>query len=437
MCLGDCLARIFEFLGKKATRVNLINDRGIHICKSLLAYQKYGNNALPNKKPDHFVGDWYVKYNEEEKKDPKLIEEAQEILRKWEQGDEQIMKLWSKMRKWALEGMKETYRKFGIQFDKEYYESETYKQGKEIIYKGLEDGLFEKDKTGAIFVDLRNKGLTKKVLLRADGTGLYITQDLYLVKKRYEDYHFKKMIYVVAREQEFHFKVLFNILKLLKLPFADSCVHYSYGMVNLPSGKMKSREGTVVDADDLLQEVESYAKEEILKREPDIKEEKLVPRARKIALSAIKFYLLKTDPIKDLTYDPKESISFDGETGPYIQYTYARIFSIIEKSGQNPESFSIEDMNLLKLNTALESKLIKKLFSFSEIIVSAGKQMKPSLIARYLLDLSKLFNEFYQVHPVLKAEEELRKMRLKLIACIMDVLKKGLNILGIDVLKKM
>jgi arginyl-tRNA synthetase len=436
ICLGYSLSRILEFNGNEVVHVNINNDRGVHICKSMLAYKKWGKNDTPEKskmKSDFFVGKYYVLYAQHEKDHPELEEEVQKMLELWEKGDKETIALWKKMNKWAFDGFKETYRRFGLKFEKEYYESETYKNGKDIVLDGLKKGLFFKKDDGSIAVDLNNKGLNEKVLLRANGTTVYVTQDLYLAKLKYEDFKYDKSIYVVATEQNHHFKVLFEILKLLKFPFAEKCYHFAYGMVNLTSGKMKSREGTVVDADNLIDEVAELASEETEKRNKEISAKELKERADKIAMGAIRFYILRYDPMKDILFDPKESISFEGETGPYLQYTYARINSILDKNEDKIKS----DADVSLLNQKEEIELVKLLGNFNDVVRKAGEDYRINAVARYLLDLAQSFNNFYHVHPVLKADEDVKKARLFLIKCVQQVIKNGLYLLGIDTLERM
>ncbi|TKJ16974.1 arginine--tRNA ligase [Candidatus Woesearchaeota archaeon B3_Woes] len=452
--LGYSLCNLLKANGHNVVVVNINNDRGIQICKSMLAYKKWGKNDSPetqeNKKfsghrkskgfssesklkSDHFVGKYYVMFAKKSKENPKLEDEAKELLKKWEKRDKETIELWKKMNKWALDGFKETYKKFDIKFQKEYFESSTYKKGKEIILDGLKKRVFKKDEDGAVFVDLNKQGYGNKILLRADGTSVYITQDIYLAKERYKDFKYDKSIYVVATEQIYHFKVLFETLKILKFPFADKCYHFAYGMVNLTTGKMKSREGSVVDADDLVNDMIKLALKETKSRNKDIDEKELKKRAEKIAMGAIRFYILKYDSTKDFTFNPKESISFEGETGPYLQYTYARINSILKKYNKKIENKA--DTSLLKEKEELE--LITTLSNFNDVVKTAGKNYKIHTITRYLLDLAQAFNNFYHTYPVLKADEELKKARLLLISCVKQVIKNGLNLLGIDVLKRM
>jgi len=435
MCLGYALSRILEANGNDVIHVNINNDRGVHICKSMLAYQKWGKDDSPEKskmKSDFFVGKYYVLYAQKEKQNPELEQEVQKMLEKWEEGDKETIALWKKMNKWAFDGFKETYKTFDLKFKKEYFESETYKNGKDIVLDGLKKGLFYKKEDNAVAVDLSKQGFGEKVLLRANGTTVYVTQDIYLAKLKYDNFRYDKSLYVVATEQNHHFKVLFEILKLLKFPFAEKCYHFAYGMVNLTTGKMKSREGTVVDADTLMEEVTGLAKDETKKRNKDIPEKDLDERANKIALGAIRFYILKYDPLKDILFDPKESISFEGETGPYLQYTYARINSILEKSEEKIK----DDIDVSLLKEKEELELIKLLSNYEDIVKQAGNY-KINTLARYLLDLAQSFNNFYHAYPVLKAEEDVKKARLLMINCVKQVLKNGLYLLGIDVLERM
>jgi arginyl-tRNA synthetase len=425
--LGLSLRNLLKKTGNKVINVDIINDRGIHISKSMLAYQKYGKNQKPNIKKDHFVGKYYVLFNQKVKENPQLEKEAQELLKKWEKRDPKIMKLWKQMNEWCIEGMQQTYERLGLKIEKAYRESQHFDKGKKIVLAAFKKGVFKKDPEGAIIIDLEKNKLGKKVLLRADGTSIYITQDIALAKKRYEDFKMNKMIYVVAREQEYHFKVLFKVLQALKFPFSKACYHLSYGMVNLPEGKMKSREGTVVDADDLIDEMKEAAKKELKKRYK-LKEKELDKRAELIGLSAIKFYILKYDPVKDFVYDPKESISFEGETGPYIQYTHARINSILTKYGDAVTKKV--DYSLLKEKEELE--LIKLIGEFKSKIEESAHHYKPSIIARYLLDLSQAFNNYYHKHQILKSKINIRKARILLVSKVKDVLKEGLSLLGID-----
>ena len=432
MLLGKSLSNLLMYKGYKVFQVNLNNDRGIHICKSMIAYKKWGQNKEPNIKSDHFVGNYYVKYSQMLEKNPQLENEARKLLRLWEDGDDGTRELWKKMNKWAFDGFKITYEKLGIKFDKEYYESSLYLKGKEIINEGLKKGLFEKTEDGAIFVRLKEKyNLEDKVLIRSDGTSIYITQDIYLAYIKKKDFNYDKSIYVVGDEQIQHFKWLFAILEILG--FKEDNFHLSYGMIDLPEGKMKSREGTVVDADDIISKIEKLAFEEVNKRYPSLSEEKKAYRAEIIGMAALKFYILKFSAIKGFTFNPEESISFEGETGPYILYCNARINSIISKSGRDI------DLNVKweLLNHQTELLLLKHLTYFPEIISSAEKTYNIHIIPQYLLSLCQSFNSFYSSCLVISENKELEKARLLLIKCIQIVIKIGLDILGIEVLDQM
>lgn len=432
MLLGNSICNILAFAGYQAIPVNYVNDRGVHICKSMLAYQKWGKNKLPDKKSDHFVGDYYVMFSQKAKEHPELEEEIQELLRKWEAGDKGLVALWKKMNKWALDGFNETYKKFDVHHKKTYFESEIYNHGKEIILEGLKKGLFSKDEEGAIIADLENDGLGKKVLIRKDGTAIYITTDIYLAKLKFDDFKMDKSVYIVGSEQIYHFNVLFKLLDMLGFPFAKNCYHLAYGMIYLPEGRMKSREGTVVDADDLLVEMEKEAEEEVKKRHKELKKQEIDKRKEIIGKGALKFFILKYDPMKDFTYDPKESISFEGETGPYVQYAHARICSILK----NVKKFEPEKIKP-EFNHKLELRLITLLSEFPNIVSAAAEQYKPSLVARYALDLAQAFNEFYHECPVLKADKKVMESRLVLIFCVKQVIKNALDLLGIQAPEEM
>jgi arginyl-tRNA synthetase len=429
MSIGESISRICEFNGFGVIRSNLNNDRGIHICKSMLAYQKFGKNKKPSKKmkSDHFVGNFYVLFNEKLKQDKRLEEEAKELLQKYESGDKKTLELWKKMNEWAFDGFNLTYKKFGIRFDKEYYESNLYEKGKEIILDGLHKNIFKKNDEGAIIIDLKDKGLGEKVLLRADGTSIYITQDIYLAKLKFEEFGLEKSIYVVANEQDYHFNVLFEILEKLGIASKEKLKHLSYGMVFLPTGKMKSREGIVVDADDLIEGIRKLMEKELRLREKLSKRE-LKKRSLKIALSAIKYFLLKIDAKKNMMFNPEESINLEGNTGPYLLYSYARASSILKKANAE-KKFEIGEME------KQETELIKKISNFKEIITKAYSSLNPSLIANYSYDLAQTFNEFYHDCPVLGSEKE--AFRLKLVEAFRQILKNSLYLLGIDVLERM
>jgi arginyl-tRNA synthetase len=431
MLLGKSLSNLLKYKEHQVFQVNLYNNRGIHICKSMLAYKKWGKGKKPDKKGDHFVGDFYVLYSEKEKELINLDKEAHELLKLWEAGDKATISLWNEMNEWALDGFNETYKKLGIAFDKEYFESNLYLKGKEIIYEGLNRDIFEQLDDGAVIARLGEYNLEDKILIRRDGTAIYITQDIYLAYKKKEDFNYDKSIYVVADEQIQHFRWLFAILD--KLGFKGDNFHLSYGMVDLPSGKMKSREGTVVDADDVIKEVEELAFREVEKRYTDITLVEKKKRAEIIGLAALKFYILKYNPAKGFIFNPEESISFEGETGPYIQYCYARIASIINKS--NVEIGSKVNWELLKHEKELS--LTKWLTYFPENINYSEKTYNIHLIAQYLLTLCQYFNSFYTSCQVISKDKELEYARLFLIKCVQIVIKIGLNILGIETLDQM
>ncbi|MFO7795822.1 MAG: arginine--tRNA ligase [Promethearchaeati archaeon] len=432
MLIGKSTSNLLEYKGNKIFQVNLNNDRGIHICKSMLAYKKFGDKKTPNKKPDHFVGDFYVKYNQLEEKDEEIIEEVQDLLQKWEEGDPEVRALWEKMNKWAVEGFQETYETFDISFDKQYFESNYYRKGKEIILNGYEKGLFVKTPDGAIKAPLKqNYGLPDKILLRSDGTSIYITQDIYLAYLKKKDFNYDASIYVVGNEQDMYFKQLFAVLDLLG--FEEHKYHLSYGMIYLPEGKMKSREGTVVDADDLVDEMIKIAYEEVNSRYPNLSEKEKSERSKKIGMAALKFFILKINPKNDFIFNPEESISFEGETGPYIQYVYARIQSIIEKSKEKIST----DIDPSQFAHKTELTLINQLNYFPEIVNDAAKSYDIHLIPQYLLNLGQNFNSFYNSCQVIQENKELERARLLLIKCVQIVIKIGLNLIGIDILKEM
>ncbi len=429
MSIGESVSRISEASAEKVVRSNLNNDRGVHICKSMLAYQKWGKEKSPKKgeKSDHFVGDFYVMFSKKAKEKPKLENEAHVLLGKWEKGDKKTVELWKKMNKWAFEGFNETYKNFGVTHDKEYYESEIYKNGKEIIIEAAKRGVFEKLPDGSIKYDMKKEGLGEKYLLRSDGTSLYMTQDIYLAYLKQKEFKLTKNYYVVGNEQIYHFKVLFKILEKLKIPL-KGLKHLAYGMVNLPEGKMKSREGTVVDADDLIEKVEELVKKQISKREK-LKKTELEKRAHTVALAAIKYMLLKIDIKKDMTFDPKKSISFEGNTGPYLLYSYARATSIIKKSKKEGK------INANKEFEEKETELMLKINEFPDAVKKAYNTLDPSIIANYSYELSKIFNEFYHTNEVIGSQKE--DLRINIINSFRQTLKNSLYLLGIDVLEKM
>ena len=432
MSLGESVSRILEFQGNKVIRSNLNNDRGIHICKSMVAYEKFGKSNTPEKakkKSDHFVGDYYVLYHQKLKQNPELEQETQECLRKWEAGDKKTIALWKKMNNWAFEGFKETYKLFGISPNKTYFESKTYKKGKEIVQDGLKKGIFEKKEDNSVVINIGKQGnedLGEKILLRADGTSVYVTQDIYLAKLKQKEYNLDTSIYVVGNEQNYHFKVLFTILK--KLGFKQSLHHLSYGMVELPEGKLKSREGKIVDADNLILETQSLAKQELIRRYKLSKKE-LEERSLKIALSAIKFTLLKVDASKNMLFNPKEAVSFEGDTGPYLQYSYARASSIIRKSKKTHQKPSINKLE------ASEIKLIKKLLDFPKITQLSSNKLNPAFLANYSVELAQIFNEFYHSCQVIGDKQE--SFRLQLVDKFRIIMKNSLELLGIEAIEEM
>ncbi len=443
MALGNAVCRVLSFVGNRVHPVNIINDRGIHICQSMLAYQKWGQEKEPDKKGDHFVGDFYVLFAKKAKEEENagkehLKKEAQEMLLKWELGDKETKALWKKMNHWVLQGFAQTYKRFGLSFEKEYAESSYYEKGKELVQEGLKKGIFQKDPaTGAIIAPLQQYGHPDKVLLRGDETSIYITQDMYLATIRYRDFKFQQMIYVVASEQRLHFQQLFRILEMLGLKYAKNMQHLSYGLVNLPSGRMKSREGTVVDADDIMDEVAELASAEVRKRHPHLAKEKAQERAEQIALAAIKFYMLHTDFARDIVYNPEESLSFEGETGPYLQYAHVRTCSILRKAKKEHNLAVHYPVNFELLALQEEQAILRSLALFPEIVLKTAETYKPHHLAQYLIGLAQAFNEFYHKCPVLSEEKNHTKARLLLVDCVRQVLENGLNLLGIEAPQEM
>jgi arginyl-tRNA synthetase len=453
--LGYSVAEILKASGKKVYKTQIINDRGIHICKSMLAWQRFGNGETPQStglKGDKLVGNYYVKFDKahkaeisdliangseeaEAKKNAPILLEAQEMLRKWEAGDEDVVALWKKMNGWVYEGFEQTYKAIGVDFDKYYYESQTYLLGKEFISEGLKTGVFFKKEDGSVWCDLTEDGLDEKIVLRSDGTAVYMTQDIGTAIQRLKDYpDVGGMVYTVGNEQDYHFKVLFLILKKLGFDWAKNLYHLSYGMVDLPSGKMKSREGTVVDADDLIQEMADTAEEisKELGKLDEYSEAEKKALYKTIGLGALKYYILKVDPKKRILFDPKESIDFQGNTGPFIQYTYARIQSILRKSNGN----DLEVSQIALHNK--EKQLLKQLELFPEVIQNAADQHSPALIANYIYDLVKDFNSFYQNLSILGADkEEEKRFRVALSNSVGVTIKNGFKVLGIDVPERM
>ncbi len=452
--LGYSISEIIKATGKPVIKTQIINDRGIHICKSMLAWQKFGHGETPETtgmKGDHLVGKYYVEFDKhyrkqvaeltekgmpeaQAKKEAPLMKEAQAMLRKWEEGDPETRQLWEMMNRWVLEGFAETYKELGVDFDVEYFESDTYLLGKKIVEKGLEKGIFYRKEDGSVWVDLTDEGLDEKLLLRADGTSVYITQDLGTAVKRFAEFDINTLIYVVGNEQDYHFKVLFAILKKLGYSWAEKLYHLSYGMVELPHGKMKSREGTVVDADDLLARMYETARkisEELGKVEGfDKKERQHIYRT--IGKAALKYYLLKVDPKKEILFDPVKSIDFNGNTGPFLQYAYVRIRSLIKKAGSFTLAGELPEIE------EKEKELIKALMQFPEAVQAAADNLNPSIVANYIYTLVKTYNSFYQSHSVLQAPTETKKhFRLALSQLTGNVIKNGLNLLGIDVPERM
>ena len=432
MLLGQSLSLILKLSGFKVFEVNLNNDRGIHICKAMLAYKKFGNGKQPDKKTDHFVGDYYVLFQKKSEDTPGLEDQAQQMLVKWESGDKETLELWKKINGWALQGFKKTYGTFGIKHDKSYNESDHYKGGKEIVLQAHKKGLLEKDDKENIVINLEKFGLPNKILLRSDGTSIYMTQDINLAKIKAEDFGMDKSIYVVGSEQIMHFRQLFQILKILKISRAET-YHLAHGMVYLPGGRMKSREGKVVDADNLVEEMEQLAYSETKKRYENLQEEELKKRSSQIGRASLKFFILRYDPLKDFTFNPENSLSFEGETGPYVQYVHARICSIFEKHGKEIS----EKADLQLLSSREEQNLIRLLAQFPQKVEEAAAQYKPLIICRYALDLSQSFNIFYHQRSILQSDEETKKARLLLAECVRQVIKNALSLLSIESPEKM
>lgn len=456
--LGYSIAKIQEANGWKVVKTNIVNDRGIHICKSMLAWLKFGNGETPEssgKKGDHLIGDYYVRFDVEYKKQIKelmaqgmdeetakkeapLIKEAQAMLLKWEQGDAEVRALWQKMNSWVYAGFDETYRQMGVGFDKIYYESNTYLEGKKEVERGLKEGLFYRREDGSVWADLTQNGLDEKLLLRADGTSVYMTQDIGTAKLRFQDYPIDKMVYVVGNEQEYHFKVLSILLDRLGFPFGKELVHFSYGMVELPNGKMKSREGTVVDADDLMAQMIDDAREiskDKVNTLPDITADEANEIARIVGLGALKYFILKVDPRKNMLFNPEESIDFNGNTGPFIQYTYARIQSVLRKAEANRAA---QDFSGVKTLNDKELALIQRLADFPAAVRQAGNDFSPAVIANYAYSLACDFNSFYHDYSILnESDADVRALRLTLSATVAKVIRSAMSLLGIEVPNRM
>lgn len=454
--LGYSLAQILKACGNHVVKTNIVNDRGIHICKSMLAWRKWGEGATPEstgKKGDHLIGDFYVLFDkhykaelkelmdkgmtqEEAEKASPLMLEAREMLRRWEQKDPEIRSLWEMMNNWVYAGFDETYKRLGVDFDKIYYESNTYLEGKDKVLEGLEKGIMYRKDDGSVWADLTDAGLDHKLLLRSDGTSVYMTQDIGTAKLRYQDYPIDKMIYVVGNEQNYHFQVLSLLLDRLGFKWGKDLVHFSYGMVELPEGKMKSREGTVVDADDLMDEMIQGAREVSAERgKGDFTPEEADEIARIVGMGALKYFLLKVDPRKNMTFNPKESIDFNGNTGPFIQYTYARIRSVLRKAAE--AGYTATGYDMVEPNEK-EISLIQHLADFPATVAEAGRIYSPALIANYVYDLVKEYNQFYHDYTILnEPDAAVRALRLALSQCVAGVVRSGMSLLGIEVPERM
>jgi len=439
--IGESTARILIASGADVQKVNLINNRGVHICKSMLAYQKFGEGMTPEStgiKGDHLVGNFYVRFNQWAKEDSTAETQAQEMLRKWEAGDPEVNELWETMNRWTIDGIRETYEKTNVSFDRYYYESDTYLSGRDEILKGLEKGVFYKDEDGSIRLDLSEIGMDTKVLLRSDGTSVYITQDIGTAIARHGDFPFDRLIYVVGAEQEYHFQVLFHALKKLGYDWADMLYHLSYGMVNLPEGKMKSREGTVVDADDLLVNLSEMAKEEIISKDRAEAVGNVDETAGKIALAALHYFLLQVSPTKDMIFNPRESLSFNGNTGPYLQYMSARICSMLDKYEERSAEFEGAQLDCSILNSDAEWELVKLLSNYPSAVRQAAKELNPSVVSGHIYDLAKAFSRFYHDCPILgSGDANLTRSRMELTGAVLQVLKNGFALVNIPFLSKM
>ena len=452
--LGYSLAKIMEANGNKVVKTNIVNDRGIHICKSMLAWIKWGNNITPEqagKKGDHLIGDFYVlfdkKYKEEvnqlmakgmseddAKAESALMKEARAMLKKWEDGDEQVRSLWRMMNEWVYAGFDETYQRLGVSFDKIYYESNTYLEGKEKVLEGLEKGIFYRKEDNSVWADLTADGLDHKLLLRTDGTSVYMTQDIGTAKLRFQDYPIDQMIYVVGNEQNYHFQVLSLLLDKLGFSWGKDLVHFSYGMVELPNGKMKSREGTVVDADDLMDEMIATAKQMSEGRLKGVPEDEIDNLFRIIGLGALKYFILKVDPRKNMLFNPEESIDFNGNTGAFVQYTYARIRSVLRKS--SPDDAAVDVTSYAPNDKEID--LIQRIADFPSVVSEAGRTYSPALIANYVFDLAKTYNQFYHDYSILKEEDATtRAFRLLLSRIVSEVICRGFSLLGVEVPERM
>ncbi len=451
--LGYSLSRILEAAGNRVVKTNIVNDRGIHICKSMLAWQKWGEGCTPEstgKKGDHLIGDFYVlfdkhykeeiaalmaqgKSEDDAKAEAPLMLEAREMLRRWEQGDAEVRGLWQTMNQWVYDGFDKTYRRLGVDFDKIYYESDTYLEGKDLVLKGLEEGKMYRREDGSVWADLTGEGLDHKLLLRKDGTSVYMTQDIGTAKLRYRDFPISKMIYVVGNEQNYHFQVLSILLDRLGFTWGKDLVHFSYGMVELPSGKMKSREGTVVDADDLMDAMEASALQTAGERFADMSEEEAKETARMVGMGALKYFLLKVDPKKNMLFNPEESIDFNGNTGPFLQYTYARIQSVLRRAGEIDTELAMQ-----AIPSAKEATLIRKTADFEQVVAEAARNYSPSLIANYCYSLAKEYNQFYHDTPILREEDAAKRaLRLLLSRSLARTLRAATALLGMEMPERM
>lgn len=452
--LGFSLAKIMEANGNKVVKTNIVNDRGIHICKSMLAWLKWGNGITPEKagkKGDHLIGDFYVAFDkhykeelqqlmdggmtkEEAEANSTLMKEARTMLKKWEDGDEEVRSLWRTMNEWVYAGFDETYARMGVSFDKIYYESNTYLEGKEKVLEGLEKGIFYRKDDNSVWADLTADGLDQKLLLRTDGTSVYMTQDIGTAKLRFQDYPIDQMIYVVGNEQNYHFQVLSLLLDKLGFSWGKDLIHFSYGMVELPNGKMKSREGTVVDADELMDEMIATARKMSEGRLKGVPEEEMDDVYRIIGLGALKYFILKVDPRKNMLFNPQESIDFNGNTGPFVQYTYARIRSVLRKSD---EADAATDITAYEPNKK-EIEIIQRIADFPSVVSEAGRTYSPALIANYVFELAKGYNQFYHDYSILKEENGVaRAFRLHLSRTVADIIRRGFSLLGVEVPERM
>lgn len=458
--LGYSLSEILRANGQRIVKTNIVNDRGIHICKSMLAWIKWGEGATPEstgKKGDHLIGDFYVLFDKHYKEElnklqaegkskeeaevaSSLMAEARELLRKWEENDEETVALWKRMNEWVYAGFDETYKRMGVDFDKIYYESETYLSGKGEVLRGLEAGTFEQQEDGSVWVDLTAEGLDRKILLRSDGTSVYMTQDIGTAKLRFDDYPIDKMVYVVGNEQNYHFQVLSHVLDKLGFDFGRDLLHFSYGMVELPNGKMKSREGTVVDADDLMDEMIQTARQiaEEAGKSKDLSEEEAQEVARRVGLGSLKYFILKVDPRKNMVFDPSESIDFNGNTGAFIQYTYARIRSVLRRAEEAGLAYQRSFATLSYTPATKEEELIARLAEYAEVLADAGKNYSPALIANYVYELVREYNQFYHDFSILKEEnDEARALRLALSQMTAEVVQRAMGLLGIEMPERM